>query len=171
MRLKSSVHHNAGSIRVMRQNEPVSKPKSLVSFWNVQLHEKHLKTFPRVHLLATFHTLQRQQQRHSLCNTQQWSHHHKRVLYKWEQQMAWHFLGGCWGHVLPTCQEFQSRFWTMVQWEWSLAILFIWQMCFHHSWLDTFIWCRPQVSEISIQNCAAFESREIWLFPSLFLAT
>lgn len=81
------------------------------------------------------------------------------------------FLGGCCGHVLPTCQKFQSHFWTMVQWEWRLANLFIWQMCFHHSWLDTFIWHWPQMPEISVQNCTACESQQIWSFSFLFWVT
>lgn len=96
---------------------------------NVQLREKHLKTLSRVHLLATFHTLQRQQQRHSLCNTQQRSHNHKRVLYKWEQQMVWHF----WGVVEDTLsQQFQSHSGTIVQWECHPSYLF--GKCFHHIW-------------------------------------
>ena len=81
-----------GKAIVGRSGKKSSRLKNVL---NVQLHEKHLKTLSRVQLLATFHTLQRQQQRHSLCNTQPRSHNHKWVLYKWGATDGMTFLGGC----------------------------------------------------------------------------
>lgn len=72
------------------------KPASILSF---QLHEK-------LHLLATFYTFQRQKQRYFFCNTQQWSHNHKWVLCKWEQQMVWHF----WEVVVDTFNRHVRNF-------------------------------------------------------------
>lgn len=92
------------------KNQKSCQTEYISGSMNVNLHEKQLNILFRVPLLATFDTLQTPEQGYCRYSAQQGSHHHKRVLHKWNQQMVSHFWEADVGHILQTSWTLKVSF-------------------------------------------------------------